>query len=121
MMTAVRYWRADAHIRAIDDAGLDRSEAHALNQLWDTQRGVQRVGQGFPNPGRKAVASLEERRLADRGTITTDGIALREKIEKETDRLTAPLYDEVDQPSMDELRRALSTLPGDASPGVPGT
>jgi hypothetical protein len=121
LITAARYWRADAHLRAIEDAGLDRSEAHALNRLWDAHRGVERVGQGFPNPGRGAVASLEQRGLARDGTITTDGMDVREKVEEETDRLTAPLYDEVDEPSLEELRRALEALPGDASPGVPGT
>ena len=121
LITAVRYWRADAHLRAIEDAGIERSEAHALNTLWDTHRGVERVGQGFPNPGRSAVASLEQRGLAAGGSITAVGVDFRERIEGETDRLTAPLYDEVDDPSIEELLRALRELPGDASPGVPGT
>jgi hypothetical protein len=121
LITAVRYWRADAHRRAIDDAGLDRSEAHALNKLWDAHRGVERVGQGFPNTGRKAIASLEQSGLAEDGSITADGMDVRERIEEETDRLTAPLYDQVDEPSREELLRALSALPGDAARGVPGT
>jgi hypothetical protein len=121
LMTAVRYWRADAHLRAIEDSGLERSEAHALNRLWDAHRGVERVGQGFPNPGRAAVASLERRGLAEDGTITAGGRDVRERIEEETDRLTAPLYEEVDESSSEELLRALRALPGDAAPGVPGT
>jgi hypothetical protein len=122
LVTAVRYWRADAaHLRAIDDAGLDRPEAHALTRLWDAHRGVERIGQGFPNSGRKAVASLEQRGLAEGGMITGDGIDVRERIEEETDRLTAPLYDEADEPSRNELLRALRALPGDAAPGIPGT
>jgi hypothetical protein len=121
LMTAVRYWRADAHLRAVEDAQLDRAEAHALNVLWDAHRGVERVGQGFLNTGKQAMASLEARGLATDGTITTEGISLRERIEEETDRLTAPLYDEVDEPSRDELLRALRSVPGEASPGVPGT
>jgi hypothetical protein len=100
LITAVRYWRADAHLRAVDDAGLGRAEAHALNTLWDAHRGVERVGQGFPNTGKSAIASLEARGLADDGTITPDGIALRETIEEATDRLTAPIYDEVDEESV---------------------
>jgi hypothetical protein len=121
LMTAVRYWRADAHLRAIEDAGLDRPEAHALNMLWDAHRGVERVGQGFLNAGRKAITSLEQRGLATDGTITTDGIDTRERIEEQTDRLTAALYDEVDEPLRAELPRALRALPGEAAPGVPGT
>jgi len=121
LMTALRYWRADAHLRAIEDAGLERSAAHALNTLWDAHRGVERVGQGFPKPGRSAVASLEQRGLAADGTITADGTHVRERIEGETDQLTAPLYDDVDEPSSEELLRALRALPGEAAPGVPGT
>lgn len=121
LMTSVRYWRADAHLRAIEDDGLDRPEAHVLNRLWDAHRGVDRIGQGFPNSGRKAAASLEQRGLADGGMITRDGIDVRERIEEESDRLTAPLYDEADEPSRQELLRALRALPGDAAPGVPGT
>jgi hypothetical protein len=120
-ITALRYWRADAHIRAIDDAGLDRAEAHALNHLWDASRSVERVGQGFPNTGRKAVASLEGKGLAADGTITTEGVRLRIEIEEGTDRLTASLYDAVEDDSFERLLAALKAVPGDASPGIPAT
>ena len=43
---------------------------YVVNTLWDRQRGVARLGQGFPDPGR-AVSVLEERRLAAHGAITT--------------------------------------------------
>jgi helix-turn-helix protein len=121
LITAIRYWRADAHLSAIDSAGLDRPEAHALNVLWDASRGVERVGQGFPKPGRRGTASLEERGLASDGKISAEGVALREKIEEETDRLTASLYDELDETTLHELLHALQALPGDAAPGIPGT
>ena len=111
LITAVRYWRADAHAVAISDAGLEPFEAHALNRLWDAHRNIDRVGQGFPQPGRKGVASLEERGLASGGTITNDGIALREQVERDTDRLTAPIYEPLDEATQDELLAALRALP----------
>ena len=111
LLWVVRYWRSDAHGRALADADLQPFEAHALSRLWDAHRGLDRVGQGFPEPGRKGVASLEARGLADGVTITQDGIALREQVEHETDRLTAPIYDALDQPAQDELLGALTALP----------
>jgi hypothetical protein len=121
LMTAIRYWRADAHLRALADADLRPFEAHALNRLWDAERGVSRVGQGFPEPGSKGISSLEERGYADGGTITTDGLTLRKKIEDETDRFTDPVYGELDESSCRQLLTALNALPGSASPGIPGT
>lgn len=110
-MTAVRYWRADAHLVAVAHADLRPFEAHALNRLWDADRGVDRVGQGFPEPGRKGVASLEERGLAAEGAITDAGRALREQIERDTDRRTSPIYDVLDVTARAELLRALRALP----------
>src|SRR5207253_7349932 len=84
LITALRYWRADAHRAAVKAAGFEPREAHALNTLWDRQRGLVRLGQGLPDPGR-AVTVLEERGLAADGAITTEGISLRERIERGTD------------------------------------
>jgi hypothetical protein len=109
-ITAVRYWRADAHAAVIDDAGLRPAEAHALNRLWDADRAVDRVGQGFPDAGRKGVASLEDRGLADAGAITAAGRELREQIERDTDRRTAPVYDALDVSSRERLLGSLSAL-----------
>jgi hypothetical protein len=109
-ITAVRYWRADAHAAALTDVGLLPFEAHALNRLWDADRGVDRVGQGFPEAGRKGVASLEDRGLAADGAITEAGRQLRAQIEGDTDRRTAPVYEELDASSRDRLLGALHDL-----------
>ena len=95
-------------------------EAHALNTLWDRQRGLVRLGQGLPDPGR-AVTVLEERGPAADGAITTEGISLRERIERDTDHRTGPLYAELDQATRDGYLAALIALPGTANPGIPGT
>jgi hypothetical protein len=112
-ITAMRYWRADAHRAALDAAGLVARDAHALNRLWDSHRGVSRVGQGFPEPGAKGVAALEAAQLAAGGAITPLGIELREQVELDTDRRTAPLYMGLDASSRDRLRSALFALPPD--------
>lgn len=113
LITAVRYWRADAHLRALDDVELRPFEAHALNRLWDAHRGLDRIGQGFPESGRKGVASLEARGLADGGVITSEGIRLREQIEQDTDRFTATIYDRLEAAERDELLAALTSLPSE--------
>lgn len=112
LITAMRYWRADAHRAALAEAGLSAGEAHALNRLWDAHRDVTRVGQGFPNPGTKGLAALEARQLADGGAITPLGIELRNRVEVDTDRRTAPLYEDLDASSRDQFRLAVSALPG---------
>lgn len=111
LITSLRYWRSDAHGHALADADLRPFEAHALNRLWDKHRGVDRVGQGFAEPGRKGVASLEARGLARLGAITAEGCELREQIERETDSLTARIYDALDEPSEEQLLAAISALP----------
>ena len=110
-MTAVRYWRADAHAVALEETELRPFEAHALSRLWDADRGVERVGQGFPDPGRTGVASLEDRGLAADGAITAAGRELREAVERETNRRTSPVYDVLDVSSREELLGSLSALP----------
>ena len=111
-ITALRYWRADAHRRAVLAAGLTHAEAHALNVLWDRHRGRSRVGQGFPEPGTKATTSLEARGYATSGTITDAGVQLREAIECDTDERTAPVYEDMDDDSGGRLLGALRALPG---------
>jgi hypothetical protein len=111
LITAMRYWRADAHRQVLDDAGLTAAEAHALNRLWDMGRGVERAGQGFPEPGRKGTSALEARGLAAAGAISAAGIELRERIEHDTDERTGPLYAELDAGSRVRLLDALAALP----------
>jgi len=111
-ITALRYWRADAHRASLDAAGLEAPEAHALNRLWDAHRGVDRVGQGRAEPGNRGVAALEARGLAKDGAITSFGIDLREKIEADTDVRTDSLYDGLGDEARHRLLAGLAGLPG---------
>ena len=110
-ITAMRYWRADAHRAALHAVDLDPQQAHALNRLWDVKRGVERVGQGREEPGKRGVAALEQRGLADAGAITQAGVDLRETVETDTDVRTEPIYQGLNATGRDELLAALKALP----------
>jgi hypothetical protein len=112
LITVARYWRADAHRRAVHEAGLRPNEAHALNVVWDSARGVTRVGQGHREPGTKGLAALRSRGLAgDDAAITPAGVELRERIEHDTDVRTAPLYGGLDRAAQDAFLGVLRALP----------
>ncbi len=110
-LTALRYWRADAHRAAWSAAGLSVLEAHTLNRLWDLDRGVERVGQGEPRPGRRGVAGLTERGYAENEVITELGRKAREVIEADTDARTEPIYAPLNDTARAGFRDALRRLP----------
>lgn len=86
----LREWRGDTHWALIAANGLSGVEASILHNAW----------LGYPedwiaisrgtDPGSldSAWASLASKGLAEGRNVTHDGIALRERIEQETDRLT---------------------------------
>jgi hypothetical protein len=110
-LSALRYWRADAHRAAWTAAGLNVQEAHALNRLWDINREVVRVGQGEERPGRTGVAGLATKGFAAADAITEAGIAAREAIEADTDRRTEPIYATLTDPGL--FLEALRNLPSE--------
>lgn len=111
-VTAMRYWRADAHRAALHAVGLDASEAHALNRLWDAHRNVDRAGQGRAEPGKRGLAALETHGLAKDGAITSLGVDQREEIEADTDARTDSLYEGLGDQSRHRLLAGLAGLPG---------
>jgi hypothetical protein len=110
-LAALRYWRADAHRAAWSGAGLSVLEAHALNRLWDLDRGVVRIGQGEEKPGREGTAALEERGWVADGAINDEGRKHREAIEAETDARTEPIYEVLDAAGRERFLEALQQLP----------
>ncbi len=110
LLTALRYWRADAHRRALAEVELLPRAAHALNVRWGRYRDVSRLGQGGPELSHKGLADLEDRGLAADGHITDDGVALREEIEADTDRRTEPAYDALDNEDRAAFLKALTAL-----------
>jgi hypothetical protein len=111
LLSALRYWRADAHRAAWTAAGLNVAEAHALNRLWDLQRGVERVGQGEERPGRTGVAGLSTHGYAEGDVITELGVKAREAIEADTDARTEPIFATLSDPEL--FLNALRNLPSD--------
>jgi hypothetical protein len=90
---------------------LSVGEAHALNRLWDIDRGVERVGQGEERPGRRGVAALTERGYAADDAITELGRKARAAIEADTDARTEPIYAPLDDAARTAFLDGLRELP----------
>lgn len=111
LLGALRYWRADAHRAAWTAAGLNVREAHALNRLWDLDRGAVRIGQGEELPGTAGVAGLTSKGYAADDAITERGRAARADIETDTDARTEPIYAEMDDSQRGAFLNGLRALP----------
>jgi hypothetical protein len=89
-VNCLREWRGDTHWALVVAAGLSGIEASILHNAWlgyepdwiPTSRGStpQEVASGW--------SALEAAGLAAGGRVTAEGIALRQHLEDETDRLT---------------------------------
>jgi hypothetical protein len=89
-VNCLREWRGDTHWALVVAAGLTSPEASILHNAWlgyerdwlARSRGAteEEIASGW--------ASLEARGLVDGGTVTPEGVALRQAIEDDTDRLT---------------------------------
>ena len=88
-VNCVREWRGDLHWALVAAAGLDGMEASILHNAWlGYERDWLPKSRGSsPDELARGWASLEARGLARDGVVTADGIALRQRIEDETDRL----------------------------------
>jgi hypothetical protein len=91
-VNCVREWRGDTHWALVVAAGLTHAEASILHNAWlgyepdwlARSRGTQ------PEVLDAGWVSLTSRGLADEGRqITVAGLALRQRIEDDTDRLTS--------------------------------
>jgi len=89
-VNCLREWRGDLHWALVAAAGLDGVEVSILHNAWlgyerdwlPTSRGTE------PAALERAWSSLEQRRLAHDGEVTAEGIALRQRLEDDTDRLS---------------------------------
>jgi len=94
-VNCIREWRGDTHWALVAAAGLDGSQASILHNAfmayegdWLAEsRGIQRdaIDAGW--------AALEVKGLARDRRVTPEGVRLREHLEDETDRLTAPVWE----------------------------
>jgi hypothetical protein len=89
-VNCLREWRGDVHWALVAAAGLDGIEASILHNAWlGYERDWLPNSRGSaPEALERARQSLEGRGLARSGEVTDDGIALRQRLEDETDRLS---------------------------------
>jgi hypothetical protein len=89
-VNCIREWRGDTHWAVVVAAGLDGVEAGILHNAWvNYERDWLPKSRGATDDElKRAWAALEARGLAKSGAVTDAGIALRQHIEDETDRLT---------------------------------
>lgn len=89
-VNCIREWRGDTHWALVAAAGLDGQEASVLHNAWlDYEDGWLPTSRGAtPDDIAAAWAALAARGLAADGAVTPEGVALRQRIEDDTDRLT---------------------------------
>jgi hypothetical protein len=88
-VNCLREWRGDTHWAIVAGAGLDGTEASIVHNAWlgYERDWLARSRGSSPDEIATAWASLEARGLAAGGEVTDAGIALRQHIEDETDRV----------------------------------
>ena len=108
-INALREWRGDTHWALVVAAGLTQAEASILHNAWlgyehdwlARSRGTsaEDLADGW--------ASLRRRGLVVDGRVTSEGIALRQHLEDETDRLTTLPWERFGLDATIELAAAL--------------
>lgn len=99
-VNCVREWRGDTHWALVAAAGLTGTEASILHNAWlGYERDWLPRSRGTSDHElATAWATLAEKRLATEDpehgeAVTTDGVALRQRIEDDTDRLTTTVWE----------------------------
>lgn len=93
-VNCIREWRGDTHWALVLAAGLNGPEVTILHNAYMGYEGDWlAISRGIaPTAIDAGWASLEARGLAHKRVVTPEGLALREHIEDETDRLTAQVW-----------------------------
>ena len=108
-VNCLREWRGDTHWALVVAAGLTGTEASIVHNAWlgyetdwlPTSRGTD------PAELASAWRTLEAKGLAADGAVTDEGVALRQKIEDETDRLTTRPWEQVGPEESERFARDL--------------
>lgn len=89
-INVVREWRGDTHWALVVAAGLTGIEASILHNAWlGYEDGWIPGSRGSSAEDIAAgMATLEAKGLADGGRVNDEGVALRQRLEDDTDRLT---------------------------------
>ena len=90
-VNCLREWRGDTHWALVVAAGLGHAEASVLHNGWLGYEPdwLARSRGTATDDIEAAWASLAQRGLADGRTVTAAGVALRQTLEDDTDRLTS--------------------------------
>jgi hypothetical protein len=93
-VNCIREWRGDTHWALVTATGLDGIEASVLHNAWlgYERDWLARSRGSSPDEIDAAWASLAAKELAVDGEITPAGIALRQHLEDDTDRLTTTVW-----------------------------
>lgn len=89
-VNCLREWRGDTHWDIVVAAGLTHPEASILHNAWlGYERDWLAASRGAtPDEIETGWTSLAARGLVEDGEVTSEGVALRQQIEDDTDRLT---------------------------------
>ncbi|HEX5095301.1 MAG TPA: hypothetical protein VFX21_04780 [Acidimicrobiia bacterium] len=89
-VNCIREWRGDTHWALVTAAGIEGVGASILHNAWlGYERDWLAKSRGATEEEiARAWAALTDRGLARDGEVTPEGIALRQRIEDDTDRLT---------------------------------
>ena len=104
-VNALREWRGDTHWAVVVAAGLDHAEASILHNAWlGYETDWLALSRGTsPEDIEAGWSALTTRGMAIDRTVTDEGIALRQRIEDDTDRLTVLPWELLGAERTDEL------------------
>lgn len=108
-INCLREWRGDTHWALVVAAGLDHAEASILHNAWLGYE-PDWLAKSRGTSSEAIVAgwqSLRERGFADGVAVLPSGIALRQQLEDDTDRLTSTPWDLLGLTRTVELTRRL--------------
>jgi hypothetical protein len=111
--TALREHRGDGHVVCLTHADIDGCEAHVLSAaVGAVKASTQKKFRGWSDEDwSAAVERLATRGIVEAdGSLTTEGLALKEQIEADTDRLAAGPYASLSGAELDELIGGLEAL-----------
>lgn len=108
-VNALREWRGDTHWALVVSAGLTHAEASILHNEWlhYDEDWLARSRGTSDDDIAAGWAALERRHLAAQGKVLPEGIALRQHLEDETDRLGSLPFSLLGVEATHELAAAL--------------
>ena len=110
--TLLREHRGDAHVNALRAAGISGRESHVFHAIAEgLPREMYRIARDFEDDEWAAVVeALTSRGLISDGSLTPDGQVLKDRIEEETDEVSAKAFGVLNDQEQAELYDLLRPL-----------